>query len=104
MEVEVRRMEAIKGFLGAGLHTASSWALAVETLAHARRAVARCLARGQAVDEWLADEVRLRGIKEDAAVLDVLELPEYRVKVAESSRREHPDRMVPLNVRLAVIE
>jgi hypothetical protein len=44
-------------------------------------------------DGWLADETRIRGIRENAAVLAVLEVPEWREQAAEIYRREHPDRV-----------
>jgi hypothetical protein len=48
-------------FLGAGMYSPPSKALIVEVLAGARRAVALHQPHGQALDEWLAGEVRLRG-------------------------------------------
>src|SRR5215469_6114363 len=66
------RRAALIAFLGAGMPSAPSKALIVEALAGARRAVAMYQAQCRAVDDWLAGEVRLRGIRENAAVLAVL--------------------------------
>lgn len=56
------------------------------------------------LDEWLAGEVRLRGIKGNAAVLAVLELPDRREETARAYRREHPGRAGVLADLLAVID
>jgi hypothetical protein len=45
----------------------------------ARRAAAMHQMHGRALEEWLSGEIRLRGIRENAAVLAVLELPGRRV-------------------------
>src|SRR6185437_3663134 len=88
-----RRSAALIAFLGAGMYSPPSMALIVEWLAGARRAVALHQPRGRALDEWLAGEVRLRGIRGNAAVLAVLELlPGWREEAARAYRREHPDR------------
>ena len=97
------RRRPVLAFLGAGLDSVPSTASAVTALAAARRAVAAHLARGEAVDEWLADEIRLRGIRENAAILAVREIPERRAETAETYRREHPDRIEELNTVLAII-
>jgi hypothetical protein len=56
----------------------SSAALLVQALAGARRAVAAHQQRGLAVDQWLAGEGCLGGIRENAAVLAAMETPGYR--------------------------
>jgi len=77
----------------------------VEVLAGARRAVALHQPHSQALDEWLAGEVRLRGIRENAAVLAVLELlPDRRREAARAYRHEHPDRAGVLADLLAVLD
>ena len=58
-----RRRAALIAFLGAGMYSPPSKALIVEVLAGARRAVALHQPHGRALDEWLAGEVRLRGIR-----------------------------------------
>ena len=68
-----REPQAIMAFLGAGLFQRPSQAEAVNALAAARRGIATCQARGEAISEWLAGEVHRRGICENAAVLVVLE-------------------------------
>jgi hypothetical protein len=62
-------------------------------------------AHDRALDEWLAGEVRLRGIRENAAVLAVLELlPGRRAEAARAYRCEHPDRAGVLGDLLAVLD
>jgi hypothetical protein len=80
---EERYRQAITAFAGAGLRPPPSRALAVTALAGARRSVASHQARGESLGKWLAGEVRVRGIRENAAVLAVLELPEYRAMAAQ---------------------
>lgn len=71
---EERRRAALIAFLGSGMPPPPSAVLLVEALAGARCAVAAQQARGLAVDQWLAGEVCMRGISENAAVLAVLEM------------------------------
>ena|SRR5258708_4704266 len=89
---EGRRRAALTAFLGAGMASPPSEALLVAALAGARRVVAVHQARGLAVDEWLAGEVRLRGIRENAAVVAVLEMPGRGEETARAYRQEHPGR------------
>jgi hypothetical protein len=100
---EGRRRAALTGFLGAGMPSPPSTALMVAALAGARRAVAMHQERGLAVDQWLAGEVRLRGIRENAAVLAVLEVPGRREEIAQACRQQHPDRAGALNALLTVL-
>jgi hypothetical protein len=87
------------------MYSPPSTALIVEVLAGARRAVALHQPHGQALDEWLAGEVRLRGVRENAAVLAVLELlPGRREEAARAYRHEHPDRAGVLGDLLAVLD
>src|SRR5215470_18212022 len=102
LAVEQRRLAALIAFMGAGMPSPPSTALLVATLAGARRAVALHRARGLALDRWLAGEVRLRGIRENAAVLAVLEMPGRRETVAQVYRQQHPDRAGALDDLLAV--
>jgi hypothetical protein len=96
---------ALIAFLGAGLPSPASKALMVEALAGARRTVAMYHARDWAVGGWLAGEVRLRGIRENAAVLAVLELlPGRREEIARAYRLDHPDRAGALSDLLAVLD
>src|SRR5262245_66298123 len=87
-----RRHAAVVSFLGAGLSFPLPTSVMVSALAAARREVKAHLARRAPVDCWLESEVRLRGVRENAAVLAVLDLPERRAEVAEGYRRDHPDR------------
>ena len=98
-----RRQTALAAFLGAGMPAAPSTALLVQALAGARRAVAAHQQRGHAIDQWLASEVRQGGIRENAAVLAVMETPGQREATARSYRQQHPDRTGVLNDLLAVL-
>jgi hypothetical protein len=100
---EERYRQAIMAFLGAGLRPPPSRALTVTALAGARRAVASHQARGESLGKWLAGEVRVRGIRENAAVLAVMELPEYRAMAAQAYARHHPGRITALNDLLAAL-
>lgn len=66
---EILRLRALTAFLGAGMATAPTPDLIVRWLGEARRSVTIIQARGEPLDEWLASETRLRGIRENAAVL-----------------------------------
>ena len=98
-----RRSDAIVAFLGAGLAVSPSTALMVTTLADARRSIKASQAQSQPIDDWLAREVRLGGIRENAAVLAALEILERQVEIAEAVRRRHPDRQQQLSELIAVI-
>lgn len=99
------RRAALIAFLGAGMPAAPPRALMVEALAGARRAFAMYQAHGRAVDDWLAGEVRLRGIRETAAVVAVLDLlPGRREETARAYRLDHPDRAGALGDLLAVLD
>jgi hypothetical protein len=103
LPAEERRSAALTAFLGAGMSSPPSTALLVAALADARRAVAVRQARGRAIDQWLASEIRLRGIRENAAVLAVLEMRGQRDEIARAYRRQHPDRAGVLDDLLAVL-
>ena len=105
VDTPAERRAALIAFLGAGMPSAPSKALIAEALAGARRAVAMYQAHGRAVDDWLAGEIGLRGIRENAAVLAVLELlPGRREKTARAYRLGHPDRAGALGDLLAVLD
>lgn len=104
-QAEERRRAVLIAFLEAGLPSAPTRALLVAALAGARREVAAHQARGQNLHEWLAGEVRVRGLRENAAVLAVLErLPAQREEVARAYNQAHPDRAGALGNLLAVID
>jgi hypothetical protein len=100
---EERRREALVAFLWAGMTGMPDKAVIVMRLADARRAVAMHQERGLPPDGWLADQVRVRGIRENAAVLAALEVAEWREQAAEIYRREHPDRVKVLDEFLAAL-
>jgi hypothetical protein len=102
-ETEERRSQAIVAFLGAGLHAPPPTALMVEALANARRSIAASRSRGEPIDRWIADEVRSQGMKGNAAILAVLELPEHRQEAAQSYASRHPDRIAMLSEVLAAL-
>jgi hypothetical protein len=104
LSAEERRRAALIAFMRAGIPCPPSTALLVEALAGARHAVAMHQARGLAIDRWLAGEVCLRGIRENAAVLAVLEMPRWREEAAQAYRQQHPDRAGALNDLLAVLD
>jgi hypothetical protein len=99
---EERRQAALAAFLGAGLPASPCIALMVQSLASARRAVAEHQQRGEAFDQWLASEVRQRGVRENAAVLSVMETPGHREETSRAYREHHPDRTGVLNDLLAL--
>jgi hypothetical protein len=100
---EEHRREAIIAFLGAGLHQPLSAALAVGALASARRAIAAHLASGTSIGEWLAGEIRVPGIRENAAVVAVIEMPGRQHATAHAYALRHPERLKVLNDLLAVL-
>ena len=104
LDAENRRSRAIIAFLSAGMHDRPSPALCVRALADARRSVAVDRGRSKLIEEWLADEVRFCGIKENAATVAVLEIPEHRQDTARSYSSRHPDRLALLDELLAVLE
>ncbi|MGI5185348.1 hypothetical protein ACQEVZ_54800 [Dactylosporangium sp. CA-152071] len=75
----------------------------VSALGEARRAVRERRERELELGEWLDGEVRLRGIRENAAVLAVLEVPEWRDGAVARYRGAHPERAGVLEAVLAVI-
>lgn len=105
VDTPAERSAALVSFLGAGMPSPPSKALIVEALARARRAVAMHRGHGLALDQWLNGEVRLRGIRENAAVLAVLELRlGRREETAQAYRHEHPDRSSALSGLLAALD
>ncbi len=98
-----QRQTAIVAFLGAGLVPGVSTAVFVSTLAEARRTVAAHHVKHLPVDDWLAGETRLRGVRENAAVLAVLESGARRQEVADAYRDRYPDRGDVLDQVLAVL-
>lgn len=100
---EGRRRDAIMAFLGAGLHQPPSRALAVAALAAVRRMVASHQVRGESISEWLNSEIRLHGIRGNAAALAVMELPGYRHPTAQMYALHHLDHLKALNDMLAVL-
>jgi hypothetical protein len=90
-------------FLGAGLFQRPSLAQAVDALAFAYREVSFCRARGGSVRQWLAGEVHHRGIRENAAVLTAMEIPDFRNETAQAYVLEYPGRRSVLEDMLAAL-
>lgn len=90
-------------FLGAGLHQPPSRALSVAALGDARRMFASQARDELLISEWLTGEIRLHGIRENAATLAVMEVPEYRHRAAQTYALHHPDRLKALNDLLAAL-
>lgn len=65
-------------------------------LGNVRRDLAAQQAGNQPIDTWLAEQVRHGGIRENAATLAVLELPEHHDQTAEAYAGRHPDRIIAL--------
>lgn len=101
---EERHRDALVAFLSSGVTGRPSSAAMVTALSDARRAVAMHREQRLPLDGWLANEVRLRGIRENAAVLAALELAEYRDRAAEVYSREHPERSAVLDAFLAAVK
>jgi hypothetical protein len=94
---EHQRSQAILAFLGAGLHQPPDRALAVTALGSARRDLAARQASSQPIGPWLTEQARHGGIRENAATLAVLELPELHHQAAQAYADRHPDRIAALN-------
>jgi hypothetical protein len=73
----------------------------VAALATARHAVASHRARGDPITAWLDSQTRLHGIGENAAVLAVMEVPEYHHQTAQAYALQNPDRLDALHDLLA---
>ncbi|GAA4555310.1 hypothetical protein GCM10023193_01360 [Planotetraspora kaengkrachanensis] len=95
---------ALIGFLGAGLGSPPPTALMVTALADARRSVAARLQFNQPTSEWLAEETRAGGIRENAAVPAVMEMGSRRQPIADAYQLRHPDRIRELTGLLAVLK
>lgn len=100
---EDRKKAALVGFLSAGLDPAPSTAVLVSALADARRAVAALRSRRESIDQWLANEIRFRGVRENAAVLAALEAPGDRDAIAYAYRERYPQRSEQLDSLIALL-
>jgi len=91
-EDDCRRSAALISFLGAGLDQAPSRVVMVTALADARRAVAMLQSREEPIVQWLAREVRFRGVRENAATLAALEVSSERDAIVNAYRDRYPQR------------
>ena len=89
------RRDAVMAFLGARPDRPFSATLAVDAMASARQAVAAHLARGASIDEWLASETRIPGVRENAAVLAVMGIPEHQHPTAHETYLDLPADLCP---------
>lgn len=64
----------------------------VERFSDASCAIAELRHRGLPLDSWLSEQIRRRGLPENAAVIRAMEQPEYRDRVAREYIERHPDR------------
>jgi hypothetical protein len=71
-----RRSSAIVAFLGTGMDPKPTRANMVDRLASATRTVRELSGQGRQREDWLADEMRIGGIRENAAVLALVEISE----------------------------
>lgn len=94
---EHQRTHAVLAFLGAGLQQPPDRALAVTALGSARRDLAAQQASNMPIGTWLTEQVRHGGIRENAATLAVLELPEHQQQAAQAYADRHPDRIAALS-------
>ncbi|GIH11467.1 hypothetical protein Rhe02_95340 [Rhizocola hellebori] len=92
---------ALAAFLGAGLVPSPSRVDMARALATARLCVASYLNRQEPLASWLACEIRARGLRENAAVLAVLEIPAERDRAARDYLRRHPTHSAELYELLA---
>jgi hypothetical protein len=99
----VSRSDAIMGFLGAGMYSTPTPAAAVEALARVRSTVALLKERPDALSRWLLDEIKMRGIRENAAVLACVEMREPPLDLEGPYRQRYPDRQEQLDRLVHVI-
>lgn len=86
------RSQAIAAFLSAGVAPQPAKALLVRALAEARRSVWILQHAGKPAAAWLGTESRHRGLRENAATLAVMEIPELTAEVAADYAERYPDR------------
>ncbi len=90
-----QRSAAVIALLSAGLEPAPTRASMVGALADSRREVAALQRQGHDLMPWAIAEVR--GIRENAVVVAMLEVAAYREQTAESYRRRYPERTSQLD-------
>ena len=101
---DTARQTALVELLAAGIVPVPTANQLVTALADARRHVASYHARNEPLDDWLATQVKRRGVIENAAVLAAVELPVYREMAANLYRRSHPERWPQLDGFLRQLE
>ena len=91
-------------FLAAAVTGPLARATALDALATARREVAAPSAEQDSIVVWVQSEIRLRGIRESAAVLATMEADINRHVVAEAYRRNHLDHAELVDQMLAALD
>jgi hypothetical protein len=86
-------------FVGAGAGPTIFCRLAVYALASARRAVAAHVARRASIDEWLASETWIHAVRENAAVLAFMGIPEHQHPTAHETYFDLPPDLCPFLLR-----
>jgi hypothetical protein len=99
-----RKGAILVGFLSAGLDPAPSRAVLVSALADARRTIAALRSRREPIDQWLASEIRFRGVRENAAVLAALEVSGEPDAIANAYRERYPQRSEQLDNIVAFLK
>jgi hypothetical protein len=100
---EEARRAALMSLLAAGLDGRTPRSVLVPALAEARRSVAALHSRGESLDGWLSEQMKLRGVRENAAVIAATELAEYREGVAQQCRVAYPERTSEIDDWLRVV-
>jgi hypothetical protein len=95
---------AMVAFLSAGLTPAPTRAEMVRAVATARLSVASYQRRQTPLAAWLACEIRVGGLRENAAIFAVLEAPAERGVAARDYLRRHPARAGELYGLFAPLE
>jgi hypothetical protein len=94
---------AIVAFLGTAADPEPTRANMVDRLANPTRTERELSGQGRQLEDWLADEMRIRGIRENAAVLAVLEVSKPGSALAQAYAERYPDRLPELTELLAVL-
>ena len=89
---DAARSQAITAFLSSGVVPEPTKALLVRALAAARRSVRELRDAGKPVAAWLGTQSRYGGLRENAATVAVLEIPELTAEVAADYAERFPDR------------
>jgi hypothetical protein len=95
--------QARLALLAAGAHRRPEPWQIVELFAETSRGVAELRRRGLSFDSWLNEQVRRRGLPENAAVIKAMEQPEYRERVAREYIERHHGRAKLVDTMLELL-